>query len=176
MQDNTSFPDLCPTHAFPDQESQEHTHVRSLANPIPGGSSPTHLYASPLQMYCTGGIRCDIYSTFLKKRGFNNLYSLEGGVQGYLLAEGSKMWDGSLFVFDGRMALPADNPACLSSSAEAGNLPAAIPCQVCNGATAQLPHINCANIGEQRGGGSLRACEVLLVSVHDGRRVQSCAL
>ncbi|MEW5313610.1 MAG: hypothetical protein WDW38_005164 [Sanguina aurantia] len=102
--------------------------------------------AAPIMMYCTGGIRCDIYSTFLKKRGFNNLYSLEGGVQGYLLAEGSKMWDGSLFVFDGRMALPADNPACLSSAAEACNLPAAIPCQVCNGATAQLPHINCANI------------------------------
>jgi len=32
-------------------------------------------------MYCTGGIRCDIYSTLLKSRGFNNLYSLEGGVQ-----------------------------------------------------------------------------------------------
>jgi predicted sulfurtransferase len=32
-------------------------------------------------MYCTGGIRCDIYSTFLKNKGFRNLYTLEGGVQ-----------------------------------------------------------------------------------------------
>jgi predicted sulfurtransferase len=34
-----------------------------------------------MQMYCTGGIRCDIYSTFLKSRGYNNLYTLEGGIQ-----------------------------------------------------------------------------------------------
>jgi predicted sulfurtransferase len=32
-------------------------------------------------MYCTGGIRCDIYSTFLKQRGYSNLYTLEGGIQ-----------------------------------------------------------------------------------------------
>lgn len=99
-------------------------------------------------MYCTGGIRCDIYSTFLKKKGFNNLYSLEGGIQGYLLQEGSAMWDGSLFVFDGRMALPADNPTFVGAKDETNFLPAAIPCQVCQGPDAQLPHINCANIGE----------------------------
>jgi hypothetical protein len=38
----------------------------------------THTYT---QMMCTGGIRCDIYSTLLKARGFNNLYTLEGGIQ-----------------------------------------------------------------------------------------------
>lgn len=32
-------------------------------------------------MYCTGGIRCDIYSAFLRQRGYNNLYTLEGGIQ-----------------------------------------------------------------------------------------------
>lgn len=37
-----------------------------------------------VQMYCTGGIRCDVYSSFLRRRGFTNLYSLEGGVQTYL--------------------------------------------------------------------------------------------
>jgi hypothetical protein len=34
-----------------------------------------------VQMYCTGGIRCDIYSTFLRQRGYKNLYTLEGGIQ-----------------------------------------------------------------------------------------------
>lgn len=33
------------------------------------------------QMYCTGGIRCDIYSTVLRQRGYQNLYTLEGGIQ-----------------------------------------------------------------------------------------------
>lgn len=32
-------------------------------------------------MYCTGGIRCDIYSAFLKSKGFNKMYTLEGGIQ-----------------------------------------------------------------------------------------------
>lgn len=32
-------------------------------------------------MYCTGGIRCDVYSAVLKEKGFTNLYTLSGGVQ-----------------------------------------------------------------------------------------------
>ena len=60
-------------------------------------------------MYCTGGIRCDVYSTFLRQKGYNNLYTLEGGVQNYLRREGGDHWKGSLFVFDARMAIPATN-------------------------------------------------------------------
>lgn len=54
-----------------------------------------------------GGIRCDVYSAHLRDKGFNSLYTLEGGVQNYLRQEGHDMWDGSLFVFDGRMAVPS---------------------------------------------------------------------
>jgi predicted sulfurtransferase len=61
-------------------------------------------------MYCTGGIRCDVYTAFLAKKGFKNLYTLEGGVQNYLVKEGGELWDGSLFVFDGRMAIPPGKP------------------------------------------------------------------
>lgn len=59
--------------------------------------------------WCTfsGGIRCDVYSAHLRDKGFKNLYTLEGGVQNYLRQEGHSMWDGSLFVFDGRMAVPS---------------------------------------------------------------------
>lgn len=63
--------------------------------------------AACMQMYCTGGIRCDVYSAFLRAKGFNNLYTLHGGIQSYLRAEGDAHWKGSLFVFDGRMAIPA---------------------------------------------------------------------
>lgn len=59
-----------------------------------------------LQMYCTGGIRCDVYSTFLRKKGYNNLFSLEGGVHNYFDKEGGDLWNGSLFVFDERLAVP----------------------------------------------------------------------
>ncbi|ONM11822.1 Rhodanese-like domain-containing protein 8 chloroplastic [Zea mays] len=57
-------------------------------------------------MYCTGGIRCDVYSTILRKKGFRNLYTLEGGVSNYLKVEGPAGWVGNLFVFDGRLSLP----------------------------------------------------------------------
>lgn len=61
-----------------------------------------------LQMYCTGGIRCDVYSAALRQKGFKNLFTLHGGIQNYLREEGNEHWRGSLFVFDGRMAI---NPA-----------------------------------------------------------------
>jgi hypothetical protein len=38
-------------------------------------------------------------------QGFKNLYTLEKGIQNYLKQKGSAMWKGSLFVFDGRMAV-----------------------------------------------------------------------
>jgi predicted sulfurtransferase len=48
-------------------------------------------------MYCTGGIRCDVCSTFLRQQGFEILYTLEGCVQNYLESEGAAGWNGSLF-------------------------------------------------------------------------------
>ena len=59
----------------------------------------------PIMMYCTGGIRCDIYSTILRQKGYNNLYSLKGGVARYLREMGSEHWKGSLFTFDDRIAI-----------------------------------------------------------------------
>ncbi len=38
-------------------------------------------------------------------RSFNNLYTLQGGIQNYMREEGLEHWNGSLFVFDGRMAI-----------------------------------------------------------------------
>jgi predicted sulfurtransferase len=93
---------------------------------------------TPIMMYCTGGIRCDVYSAYLKKKGYKNLYTLEGGVQTYMKEEGLDKWNGSLFVFDGRMAIRPNKD-------EEAPLEAAAPCALCGG-TAELPHTNCANI------------------------------
>lgn len=96
-----------------------------------------------VMMYCTGGIRCDVYSALLRQKGFKNLYTLHGGIQHYLKEEGSEHWQGSLFVFDGRMAI---NPALDGKLQEGEGLPAAVPCSMCGEAPAALPHVNCANI------------------------------
>ncbi|MEI8125889.1 MAG: rhodanese-related sulfurtransferase [Parachlamydiaceae bacterium] len=62
--------------------------------------------STPVMMYCTGGIRCELYSAILKDKGFEKIYQLDGGVIGYGLNEGGKHWEGKLFVFDDRLAIP----------------------------------------------------------------------
>lgn len=61
-----------------------------------------------VMMYCTGGIRCELYSALLKKEGFEKVYQLDGGVINYGLEEGHDKWRGKLFVFDDRLAVPID--------------------------------------------------------------------
>lgn len=61
---------------------------------------------TPVMMYCTGGIRCELYSAVLRQKGFENIYQLEGGIIGYGLEQGSKHWQGKLFVFDDRLSVP----------------------------------------------------------------------
>lgn len=57
-------------------------------------------------MYCTGGIRCELYSAVLKEKGFENVAQLKGGVIQYGLDEGNTHWKGKLFVFDDRLTVP----------------------------------------------------------------------
>lgn len=59
-----------------------------------------------VMMYCTGGIRCELYSVLMKKEGFCQVYQLDGGIIKYGLEEGSDHWRGKLFVFDDRLAVP----------------------------------------------------------------------
>lgn len=59
-----------------------------------------------VMMYCTGGIRCEVYSALLKDLGFKNVYQLQGGIIKYGLKEGTKHWLGKLFVFDDRLTVP----------------------------------------------------------------------
>lgn len=61
-----------------------------------------------VMMYCTGGIRCEVYSALLKEKGFENVYQLDGGVINYGHEKGGKHWKGKLFVFDDRLAVSID--------------------------------------------------------------------
>ncbi|MDE3056297.1 MAG: rhodanese-related sulfurtransferase [Verrucomicrobiota bacterium] len=67
-----------------------------------------HSSDTPLMIYCTGGIRCEYYSSYLKREGFSRVYQLDGGVIQYGMDEGSKHWKGKLFVFDDRLVVPLD--------------------------------------------------------------------
>jgi UPF0176 protein len=59
-------------------------------------------------LYCTGGIRCEKASAYLKHNGYENVFQLKGGIINYVRETKNKGVDskfkGNLFVFDGRMA------------------------------------------------------------------------
>ena len=61
-------------------------------------------------MYCTGGIRCEKSTAYLKEQGFEEVYHLEGGILKYLeeVPSTETMWEGECFVFDGRVAVNHD--------------------------------------------------------------------
>lgn len=62
--------------------------------------------------YCTGGIRCEILSSLMKNRGFQDVYQLDGGIVKYGEAYGDDgLWEGSLYVFDDRMGLKFSDEA-----------------------------------------------------------------
>ena len=58
-------------------------------------------------MFCTGGIRCEKASAYLKRKGFRNVYQLKGGIINYLdnVKKKDSLWSGDCFVFDNRVSI-----------------------------------------------------------------------
>jgi UPF0176 protein len=93
-----------------------------------------HLKDAPVVTYCTGGIRCEVLSALMVKRGFREVYQLDGGIVRYGERFGDEgLWDGSLYVFDGRGSVDfGDDPAVLGR------------CVACSAATKRMQ--NCADL------------------------------
>lgn len=58
-------------------------------------------------MFCTGGIRCEKSTAYMKEQGFEEVYHLEGGILQYLedVPKEESLWEGDCFVFDNRVAV-----------------------------------------------------------------------
>ena len=63
-----------------------------------------------IAMFCTGGIRCEKASSFMKLDGFDNVYHLKGGILKYLeeTPSNESLWQGECFVFDDRVSVQHD--------------------------------------------------------------------
>ena len=61
----------------------------------------------PVAMFCTGGIRCEKASVYLKQKGFKNVFQLKGGILNYLdnVEKKDSLWKGECYVFDNRVSL-----------------------------------------------------------------------
>ncbi len=87
----------------------------------------------PIVTYCTGGIRCEILSVLMKNRGFKEVYQIDGGIVKYGEKYGDGgLWEGNLYIFDGRM-----NHAFSSNAKDIGQ------CSYCHENTSRF--VNCAN-------------------------------
>ncbi len=60
-----------------------------------------------IAMFCTGGIRCEKSTAFLKEQGFDEVYHLKGGILKYLeeVPATETLWEGECFVFDERVTV-----------------------------------------------------------------------
>ena len=75
------------------------------------GDNSTSLKGKKIAMFCTGGIRCEKATRFLKSEGLKDVYHLKGGILNYLAKAGisaSSKWRGDCFVFDQRVTVNAD--------------------------------------------------------------------
>ncbi len=81
-------------------------------------------------MYCTGGIRCEKASAYMKEQGFSSVYQLEGGIINYLNQYPESYYEGACFVFDDRLTSYLERP--ISS------------CALCSVACAE--YTNCYNL------------------------------
>jgi len=89
----------------------------------------------PIVTYCTGGIRCEILSSIMLKRGFKEVYQIDGGIVRYGESQGDKsLWEGSLYVFDDRLNINFTPDAVTIGE-----------CEACSGATSSFR--NCTNLG-----------------------------
>ena len=85
--------------------------------------------------YCTGGVRCEKWSGFLKREGIEDVYQLKGGIVTYgkdPKVQG-QLWEGTCYVFDSRIRVPVNriDPVIVGKDHFTGE-----PCE---------RYINCAN-------------------------------
>lgn len=123
-----------------------------------------HLKDKKIVTYCTGGIRCEILSSLMKNRGFDEVYQIDGGIVKYgeeFADDG--LWEGSLYVFDDRMGVKFSDKAkdigeCIHCGGKTSNFEncaltscndLVLICETCKQDPAKLYHSSTCEQGAQ---------------------------
>ena len=96
--------------------------------------------------YCTGGIRCEKASAYMIKKGFKDVYQLDGGIFNFIKKFPDTYWEGGMFVFDERRVVSPNTKEELLHIAK---------CHFCGKPTSY--YINCHNVD----------CDKIIVSCHE---------
>lgn len=88
----------------------------------------------PVLTYCTGDVRCEYLSAYMRHKGFQDVYHLEGGIVKYGQQYGDDgHWEGTCYVFDERLNIPFSD--------KARDIGSCVHCQ-----TKTSRYVNCANV------------------------------
>ncbi len=113
----------------------------------------------PVLTYCTGDIRCEYLSAYMKHKGFKDVYHLDGGIVKYGERYGDAgYWEGKCYVFDKRMKL-----AFSDASADVGT------CVHCGAKTSE--QVNCADLSCNQQFVACKACQADRHTVCDSHTV-----
>lgn len=91
-----------------------------------------HLKDKKVLTVCTGGVRCEKASGYLMKKGFKDVYQLDGGMATYMEKFPGKDFEGALYVFDNRIVMDTTKDRPIIGT-----------CEYCQSASEK--YINCAN-------------------------------
>lgn len=100
-----------------------------------------------IAMFCTGGVRCEKSTAYMKSLGFKNVYHLEGGILKYFEDTEAKKWHGSCFVFDERTALNKNLQTCEDLNCPSCNSPMDTDDIRAAATSKELNCINCSGHG-----------------------------
>jgi UPF0176 protein len=96
--------------------------------------------------YCTGGIRCEKASAYMREQGFKDVYQIDGGILNYIQQFPDTYWEGGMFVFDDRRVFEPNTKEELKYTSN---------CHFCGKPTSY--HINCHNLD----------CDKIIVCCHE---------
>jgi len=96
--------------------------------------------------YCTGGIRCEKASAYMREHGFKDVYQIDGGIINYIQQFPDTYWEGGMFVFDDRKVIEPNTKEELKYTAN---------CHFCTKPTSY--YINCHNLD----------CDRIIVCCHE---------
>lgn len=94
--------------SFPEAVNPRTTNFREFPQWVAENLSPER--NKQIAMFCTGGIRCEKASAYMRQAGFEHVYQLDGGVLRYLeqTEDQDNRWQGECFVFDQRVSVTAE--------------------------------------------------------------------
>ena len=115
---------------FPNSVLPKLKNFRDLPKELP---NLMHLKDKKVLTVCTGGVRCEKASGYLKQQGFENVYQLDGGMVSYMEQFPGQNFNGAMYSFDGRNVIDYDG----------GNHPVVGSCKRCGSPTER--YIDCKN-------------------------------